>query len=53
MQLEADDVEGGSEQPADPGLAARPGNPLVDAGHRRQETADALDVPDAVELAHG
>src|SRR5439155_17839123 len=52
VQVAADDVERDTEQRADPRLAARAMDALLDADHRREDAADALHVPDAVELAH-
>ena len=53
VQVAADDVERNAEEGTDPRLAARARDALLDADHRREDAADALHVPDAVELAHG
>jgi hypothetical protein len=53
VEIAAYDVEGNAEKRADPGLAARAGDALLHSDERRQESADPLHVPDAVELAHG
>jgi hypothetical protein len=52
-QAEADDVERGSGERADPRLPAASVDPLLHADERRQQAASAFDVPDTVELGHG
>src|SRR5256885_4454055 len=52
-EAEALDVEGRERQRAEPGLAARPLDVLLDAVQRRQQAVDPRDVPDTVQLGHG
>src|SRR6266536_666651 len=52
-ETEAAYVEGAAEERAEPRLAALARDAFVHADERREQAAQARDVPDAVEVAHG